>query len=130
MTPKLKTGDYVGYLINEMEQYGPGSFIQEFVSGGPKNYAFSVFCPSTGKRATKCKVKGINLNYENSKVFNFTTLRDMILENAAPVHVDNSKKIKRKQGGVVVSELETKGYKVVFKTRRLMDDFDSLSHGH
>ena len=83
MTPKLKTGDYVGYLINEMEQYGPGSFIQEFVSGGPKNYAFSVFCPSTGKRATKCKVKSITLKYENSKVVNFTTLRYMILDNAA-----------------------------------------------
>ena len=67
-----------------------------------KNYAFSVFCPSTGKRATKCKVKGITLHYENSKVVNFTTLRDMILENAAPVHVHNPKKMKRKEGGVVV----------------------------
>ena len=45
-----------------------GSFIDQFISGGPKNYAFSVICPSTGKRATKCKVNGIILNYENSKV--------------------------------------------------------------
>ena len=37
------------------------------------------------KRATKCKMKGITLNYENSKVVNFTTLRDMILENSPPV---------------------------------------------
>ena len=79
-----------------MEEYGPRSFIQEVVTGGPKNYAFSVFCPSTGKRATKCKVKGITQNYENSKVVNFTVLRYMILESAAPVHVHNPKKIKRK----------------------------------
>jgi len=92
MTPKVKTGDYLGDLTDELEEYGSYSFVEEFVSGGPKNYAFSVFCPSTGKRATKCKVKGITLNYENSKGVNFT-LRDMILENAPPVHVHNPRKI-------------------------------------
>ena len=65
----MKTGDYLGHLTDELE-FGSGSFIQEFVSGGPKNYAVSVFCPSTGKHTTKCKVKGITLNYENSKVVN------------------------------------------------------------
>ena len=91
------------------------------MSGGKKNYAFSVFCPSTGERTNECKVKGINLNYENSKVVNFTTLSDMILKDTARVHVHNPKKIKRKHGGVV-SEPETKEYKVVFKKRRLMDN--------
>jgi len=38
------------------------------------------------------------------------------------------KNIKRKQVGVV-SETETKEYKVVFKKRRLMDSFDSLPYG-
>ena len=70
------------------------------------------------------------MNYENSKVVNFTTLKEMILENTAPVHVHNPKKINRKQGGVVVSEPETKEYKVVFKKRRLMDNFEFLPYGH
>ena len=65
------------------------------MTGGANNYAFSVFCPSTGKRATKCKLKDITLNYEKSKLVKFTALRDMFLENAAPVHVHNPKKIKR-----------------------------------
>jgi len=82
-----------------------------------------------GKRTTKCKVKGITLNYENSKVVNFTALRDMILEDAPPVHVHNPK-IKRKHGDIVVSEPETKEYKVVFKKRRLMDSSDSLPYGY
>ena len=30
-SPKVKTGDYLGDLTNELEQYGTGSFIQEFV---------------------------------------------------------------------------------------------------
>jgi hypothetical protein len=64
-------------------------------------------------------VKGITLNYENSKVVNFTALRRMILDDATPLHVHNPKKIKRKHGGVVVPEAETKEYKVVFKKCRL-----------
>ena len=127
---RVKTGDYLGDLTDELEEYGAGSYIEEFVSGGPKNYAFSVFCPATGKRATKCKVKGITLNYENSKVVNFTSLRRMILEDNTPVHVHNPKKIKRKHGGVVVSEPERKEYKVVFKKRRLTNTFDSYPYGY
>ena len=75
-------------------------------------------------------MKGLTLNYNNSDVVNFTSLRNMILENDTPLHVHNPKKIKRKHCGVVVSETETKEYKVVFKKRRLMDNFDSLPYGH
>jgi hypothetical protein len=64
-TPKVVTVDYLGDFTNELEEFSSGSFIQEFVSGGPKNYAFSVFCPSTGKHIHKCKVKGIILNNKN-----------------------------------------------------------------
>jgi len=46
--PKVRTGDYLGHLTDEMEEFGAHSFIEVFVSGRPKNYAFSVFCPSTG----------------------------------------------------------------------------------
>ena len=54
----------------------------------------------------------------------------MILQNAPPVHVHNPRKIKRKHGGVVVSEPETKEYKVFFKKGRLMYNFDSLPYGY
>ena len=43
--PKVETGYYLGDLPDELEEFGSGSYIQEFVSGGPKNYAFSVFSP-------------------------------------------------------------------------------------
>jgi len=82
-----------------------------------------VICPSTGKHAAKCKVKVITLNYEISKVVNSTALRKMILEDDTPLHVHNPKKVNRKRG-VVVSEPEAKEYKVVFKKRWLMDNFD------
>ena len=56
----------------------------KFVSGGPNNYASSVFSNSTGKR--RLNAKGITLNYDNSKVVNFTVLRNMILEDGTPLH--------------------------------------------
>ena len=57
--PKVRTGDYLGHLTDELKEPDSNSFIQEFVSGGHKFYAFSVFCPSTGKLSIKSKMKGI-----------------------------------------------------------------------
>lgn len=69
-----------------------------------KTMNFLSSAPPKGKRTTRCKVNIITLKYENSKVVNFTTLSRMILEDDTPLHVYNSKKIKRKHSGVVVSE--------------------------
>ena len=69
---KLTTGNNLVDLTDELEEFGSGSFIDQFVSGGPKNYAFLIICPLTGKRKTKCKIKGISLNYKHSKVSNIT----------------------------------------------------------
>ena len=60
----------------ELKEYGAGSYIEESVSEGPKNYAFSVFCPATEKRSMKCKVKGMALNCEKSQVLNFSQTDD------------------------------------------------------
>ena len=65
--PKVETLYYLGDLTDELEDFRSVSYIEEFVLGGPKNYAFSVFNLSTGKRTNKCKVKGTILNYDNSK---------------------------------------------------------------
>jgi hypothetical protein len=40
---KVKTSHYLGDLTEELKEHGAGSYIEEFLSGGPKNYAFSVF---------------------------------------------------------------------------------------
>jgi hypothetical protein len=127
---KSEKGDYMGDLLNELEPFGSGSYMEEFVSGGPKNYAFSVFCHSSGKRTPKCKVKGITLIYENSNVINFTSHMHIILEDNMPLHVINPKKNKRKNGGVVVPEPESNEHKVVFKKHRLTNNFDTFPYGY
>ena len=55
-------------------------------------------------------MKGINLNYENSKFVNHIALSRMILEDNTPLHVHSPKNIKRKYGGGVLSEPERKGF--------------------
>jgi len=38
--PKVTTGDYLDDLTDELEEFGSGSFIDQFVSCGPKTMRF------------------------------------------------------------------------------------------
>ncbi|WP_221936015.1 hypothetical protein, partial [Klebsiella pneumoniae] len=40
---KVPTGDYLGEMTDELVEYGPGSYITDFVSGGPKTYSYLVW---------------------------------------------------------------------------------------
>jgi len=59
----VETGDNLGAMTSELK---PSQFIEEYVSGGPKNYAYKIFDSATGERKTVCKVGGITLNYNAS----------------------------------------------------------------
>ncbi len=49
------TGSFLGDMTNELDEYGQGSFIEEFVSTGPKVYAYAVRT-GDGKRRETVKV--------------------------------------------------------------------------
>jgi hypothetical protein len=49
-------GEYLGDLTDEIDPKD-GNYIVEFVSAGPKNYAYK-----TDKGVTKCTIKGFTLN--------------------------------------------------------------------
>jgi hypothetical protein len=57
----------------------PSEYIQEFVSAGPKNYAYKIINKTTGKNKTVCKVRGFILNYNTKNLVNFDVIRNMIL---------------------------------------------------
>ncbi|XP_025073692.1 uncharacterized protein LOC112552506 [Pogonomyrmex barbatus] len=59
-----RTGNFLGDMTDELESYGRGSYIESFVSGGPKFYAYIVRTPSGCTHET-CKIKGITLNSSN-----------------------------------------------------------------
>lgn len=85
--PKL--GDYLGDLTDELLDFGENSYISEAVFTSEKSYAFNVKTP--GKEdSVECKVKGLNLSYENSKRVNFETMKKLVLENRdSEIKLDN-----------------------------------------
>ena len=112
----------------------PGQYVAEFVSGGPKYYAYRVIETKDGaeRLKTDCKVKGITLNYTASRLVNFDIIRDIIL-NREPdyvVTVHTKHKIKRKRkledAVSVVTEPEDKIYRISFFKRRRSNDNNSV----
>ena len=115
----------------------PSEYIEEFVSGGPKNYAYKVVDTVTGERKHVCKVRGITLNYNASRLVNFDVIRDMILgeERTVKVHSDHKIKRKRKSGGgggivSIVTEPVDKIYRISFFKRRRLSDERSVPFGY
>jgi len=132
----IETGDNLGDMTSELR---PSKFISEFVSGGPKNYAYRVMTGGEVEK-TVCKVRCITLNYTASKLVNFERIKDMILrsrdEPSPVINVHTEKKIKRKRkvagGGLVsiVTEPEDKIYRISFFKRRRLDDHTSVPFGY
>ena len=76
----------------------PGFHIEEFVSGGPKNYVYRIVDPVTGKRETVCKAQVITLNYSASQMVTFDVIKALVLrgDDTEKVTVHTERKIKRK----------------------------------
>ncbi|KAJ8916432.1 hypothetical protein NQ315_014645 [Exocentrus adspersus] len=64
----VPTGAFLGEMTNELDSYGPGSCITEFISSGLENYAHSFFSTKSQQEDVVCKVKGISLNYAASQL--------------------------------------------------------------
>jgi hypothetical protein len=119
-------------MTSEMQ---PDQYIEKFVSGGPKNYAYVMVDRAKGCRKTVYKVRGITLNYSVSQLLNFDLIKNMVLDAdetaTATVHTD--KKIKRKREGGrfhIVTEPEDKIYRVCFLKRRRLQDNTSVPFGY
>ena len=131
-SPLVETGNNLGDMTSELK---PSEYIEEFVSGGQKNYAYKVVDTVTGERKHVCKVRGITLNYNASRLVTFDVIRDMILREERTVTVHNDHKMKRKWksgGGIlsIVTEPEDKIYRISFFKRRRLNDETSLPFGY
>lgn len=126
------TGNFLGDLTDELTEYGPSSYIKEFVSGGPKFYAFLVQL-ANGATVEVCKVKGITLNYQTRLKINFNSIRSMVIEAAEPIRVERQA-IQRTELHHVVTRTATKTCRPVQTKRRLCDDddgnYDTLPYGY
>ena len=79
----VQSGDSLEAMTSELKL---SEFIAEFVSGGPKVYAYKVVNTLTDERKTICKVRRITLNNNTSQLINLDVIRYMILkETEVPV---------------------------------------------
>lgn len=119
--------DYLGDMTDET----PGKKILSFVTGGPKNYAYTVQ-DSHGEISACCKVKGIALNHKNSLDINFDTIKNMITSTGTSVvTVRNDYKIARdSEMTEIITRKENKDYKLVFDKRILQRGLISVPYGY
>ena len=122
-TVDIPLGDYLGELTDELD----GDHITEFVSGGPKNYAFI-----TSSGNTTCKVKGFTLNYINSQVMNFDVMRDLVLYRPTDkVSMPKASEIRRNKWKRTLDNRESsKDYQLVYTKRRRLANLDTEPYGY
>ena len=112
--PRIETGDFLGDMKNEVE----GDFIEEFVSGGAKNYGYK-----TAGGKVECKVRGFTLNVRGKEVLNYETMKKAILKElkegkAERMEVVNPSHFKRNTKEKEIGLVEqTKKYRLVFDKR-------------
>lgn len=148
----LERGNFLGQMTNELDD---DDHIVEFVSGGPKNYAYR-----TANKKCCVKVKGFTLNSTNVEAFSFENLKTVILggvqgkekkheersvlferhvecgeRNSAVcgsngISVYNQTKISRTRDWRVVQKTEQKFYSFCFDKRIILPNFDTVPYGY
>ncbi|XP_033756183.1 probable DNA polymerase [Pecten maximus] len=123
---KPNLGDNLGDLTDEVE----GTSIVNFVTGGPKNYAYTLSKPNKDGEMSCCKVRGITLNYKNSLEINYDTVKDMVCGKKKKVTVcDELKTCRDKQSCNLLTTLENKDYQIVFDKRVMSNKYVTLPYG-
>lgn len=105
-TPSPPTGDFLGDLTDELLDYGPGIYINSFVSGSLKNYAYRVSVGESEDTVTVCEFKGIRLHFEHSKKINLDKIEAMVLDPLRTQVVLHGTRICRTKKHYVVSRPE------------------------
>ena len=125
--PEPPLGDYLGDLTDELD----GDYITEFMSGGPKNYAYVT---NNDKRVTK--IRGITLDYATTKKLNFEVMCSLVhlyinCGIQAKVTVDNPFKITRdKKNKKIATKRTKKDYQIVYNKRVVKENYGTVPYGY
>ena len=121
---KPKLGNYLGEMTNEIDSED-GNFIDEFVSAGPKNYAFK-----TDLGITKCTVKGFALNHLSQLKLNFETIKELVInDQEKSIEIEQLKFRRDKHNWTIKSEIINQIYGFVYDKRVLLDDLTTIPYG-
>ncbi|XP_052815380.1 uncharacterized protein LOC128242318 [Mya arenaria] len=122
-------GDYLGDLTDEV----PGNSITDFVTGGPKNYAYRLNCADDAGQTSICKVRGITLNFKNTLDINFETVQKMVTcgDKVNPITVvDTNKIVRSPENCCIITKTEYKDYKIVFDKRVIGNAYTTSPYGY
>ena len=125
---KINTYDNrLGYFKDEMaDEYGPGKYITEFVSGGPKNYAFKV-----NDGSVKSKIKARDSSFNSLQKLNFDTVKCFILnavfegEKDKQIKYDHLQFKKNKYDKSITIEPVEKSYNFTYDKRKIIINTDN-----
>ncbi|KAK3733444.1 hypothetical protein QZH41_018627 [Actinostola sp. cb2023] len=119
----LPLGDYLGDLTSELKR--PGDFIREFVSTGPKNYAYVT---DQGDKEVKCK--GIPLNVMSSAVINFKSMLRLVEGMEEKYVVTEPHRIQRDAKRRQLKTVEmSKDFRVVYD-KRVRRGVETVPYGY
>ena len=122
--PRIETGDFLGDMKNEVE----GDYIEEFVSGGAKNYGYK-----TAGGKVECKVRGFTLNVRGKTVLNYDTMKKLVFKELKEgkktrLQVCNPSHFKRDTRNKDIGQVvQKKNYGVVLD-KRVVDPQSMMSY--
>ena len=118
-----KIGDFLGEFTDEIDM---GVEIIEFVSAGPKNYAYLL-----DNGVSHCKVKGFSLNYTASKLIDFNKIKNLVVEDFSCTETINENLIVRnKKDWSLHTKNQNKIYRVVYDKRVILPNLTTIPYGY
>jgi hypothetical protein len=130
--PDLPLGTHLGDLTDQVvEDYGPGSFIMEYVAGGPKNYAFKAAVRGDlNNIVVVIKVRGITINKSCDELVTFDSLKAIVFGEREKINVPIPHQIARLVGWKVVTRATKKDWQAKNTKRRRLDVARTVPHGY
>jgi len=131
---EVPIGTSLGEMTDETREFGEGAIIDEFVSGGPKNYAYKVVVPNKKEPTFVTKVRGITLSNTTSKRVNFKSLRRMVkqyvqLGKKEEINIVSTRIDRKNRTNKIVTRPAVKRFRVVYDKRIVKRNFTTVPYG-
>ena len=127
--PKLWNPRIINSRLGKWTDEEPDCKITRFRGLGPKNYAY-MKKTKDGKVESKCKVKGITLDYKTSQFVNFDLYSKCAQNRSTKIEIRYDCRIKRNKDRTVISEPQTKTFRSVYSKRVIVNETDTVPYGY
>ena len=133
--PRL--GSFFGDMTSELAEYGDDAYIEEFVSGGPKHYAYRVR-KGDGSAVEKIKIRGFTINHSTAALLNMSALKEKVFDFVQAIDTEDSEenyaiveqpRIGRTEARQVVTREGVKKHRIVYNKRWVKRDFTTNPYG-